>query len=92
MKDMSVAELQKAYNDMQLREKSLLDKWGAENLRLGMEIDRLKEEVERLKCCGNCRYYNSHECYLFHNWSPYKKCERKRKWKFAPRPAEKETA
>jgi len=50
-------------------------------------ITALQAENENLKCCGNCRYYKSHECYCFHNWEPYKKClgEGKHKWKFASR-------
>uniref|UniRef100_A0A6M3LA17 Uncharacterized protein n=1 Tax=viral metagenome TaxID=1070528 RepID=A0A6M3LA17_9ZZZZ len=50
-------------------------------------IANLEREVDMLKCCGNCRYYKSHECYCFHNWEPYRKClgQFKRKWKFASR-------
>ncbi|MEN6423330.1 MAG: hypothetical protein ABFD76_15430 [Smithella sp.] len=66
----------------------------AESIRLNSEVVKLtaenaslKSQAERLKCCGNCRYYREHECYCFHNWEAHKKCDEKgkRKWTFAPR-------
>ena len=55
--------------------------------QLKEKLDNFKKEVELLRCCGNCRYYNSHECYCFHNWEPYKKCngEGQHKWTFVHR-------
>ena len=57
------------------------------NSEHGIDIDEVIKMNNDLKCCGNCCYYKSHECYCFHNWEPYKKCdgEGKHKWKFAHR-------
>ena len=32
-------------------------------------------QAKDLHCCGNCKKYNEHKCYCFHNWNPHKYCK-----------------
>ena len=39
-----------------------LDKWNQTQglmVEIAKEVKRMREEIESLKCCGNCKYYKS---------------------------------
>ena len=46
------------------------------------ELKELKEQIEQLKCCENCRYYSRtyEHCYSYHS---YQNCKSLSNWRLA---------
>lgn len=40
------------------------------------EIKRLEADVERLKCCGNCKYFSPYYCPLHWSCEPNEYCDK----------------
>lgn len=49
---------------------------------LKKENAELKEQIEQMKCCENCRYYSRtyEHCYLYHS---YQNCKSLSNWRLA---------
>ena len=66
-----ITELEKENKEI-LEDNDALNKW----------VDELKEQIEKMKCCENCRYY-SHTYEHCYSYDSYKNCKALSNWRLA---------
>ena len=66
-----ITELEKENKEI-LEDNDTLNKW----------VDELKEQIEKMKCCENCRYYSRtyEHCY---SYDSYQNCKSLSNWRLA---------